>query len=129
MPDDLVETADPKQSLGLTADVPERPVQLGGTLEERQLARTLFSRSRVLVAAQQEPRMHQPAAGHGQFGFRRVKVPVSLRQRSGIASEDSSLIEQPGLPDPPIHAAASLPVSALTPAKRIDMPTHAHRSG
>jgi hypothetical protein len=35
VPDDLVETADPEQCLGLTADIAERPVQLGGTLEQR----------------------------------------------------------------------------------------------
>lgn len=36
VPDDLVEAADPEQRPGLTADVAERPVQLRGTLEQRQ---------------------------------------------------------------------------------------------
>ena len=53
--------------------------------------------------------MHEPAARHGEIGFRRVKLPVGLCQRPGITAEDGSLIEQPGLPDSLVHAAGRLP--------------------
>jgi len=57
--------------------------------------------------------MRQPAARHGQIGFRRVKLPVSFCQRAGITSEDGSLIEQPSPSDPLIHAADRLPHPGL----------------
>jgi hypothetical protein len=57
--------------------------------------------------------MQQPTARHGQVGFRRVKLPVSFCQRTGITSEDGSLIKQPSPPDPLIHAADRLPDPAL----------------
>ena len=53
--------------------------------------------------------MHQPTARYRQIGFRRVKLPVSFCQRTGITSEDGSLIELPSPPNPLIHAADRLP--------------------
>ena len=40
-PDDLVETADPEQGLGLAASVTQRPVRLGRAFKQRQLSRIL----------------------------------------------------------------------------------------
>lgn len=108
VPDDLVQAADPEQRFGLSANVTELLVQPGGTLEQRQFAGVLVGRSRVLVAAQQKPRMHQPAARHGQVGLRRVKLPVSFGQRAGLATEDGSLVELLSPADPLVHAVDCL---------------------
>ena len=48
--------------------------------------------------------MHEPAARQREIGFHRVEFPVGLRQRPGVATEDSSLIQQAGLFDSVIHA-------------------------
>jgi choline dehydrogenase-like flavoprotein len=76
-------------------------------------------------AAQQEPRMHQPAARHSQIGFRRVKLPVGFCQRARLTSEDGSLVEQPGPADPLIHAADRLPHPGLADPAH---PQHDRRS-
>jgi hypothetical protein len=57
--------------------------------------------------------MHQSAARHGQVGLRRVKLTVGFRQRSSITTEHGTLIEQPRLPDPLIHADDRLPHPGL----------------
>jgi hypothetical protein len=72
-----VEAADPEEGLALAAHVAEFPVQLSGALEQGQLPQIRLGCGRVLVAVQQE------------------------------TGEDGSLIQQPGLPDPLIHVAAS----------------------
>jgi hypothetical protein len=66
--------------------------------------------------------MHQPAAHHGQIGFRSVKLPVGFRQQPGITSEHSPLIEQSRLPDPLVHPPTASLIrtwadSGCTPSK------------
>jgi hypothetical protein len=65
----------------------------------------------VLVPAQQESRVHDPAARHGEIRFHPVKFPVSICQQALIATKDGLFIQQPGLPDPLIHAGDHIPLS------------------
>jgi hypothetical protein len=59
------ETAGPEQRLGLTGYVAERRVEAGRPLEQSPFGLIFLRRGRILVAAQQEPRVDEPAARHG----------------------------------------------------------------
>jgi hypothetical protein len=70
--------------------------------------------------------MHQPAARHGQIGFRGVKLPSGFGQQSGIASKHGSLVEQSRLPDPLIHAVNRLPIRAWLDSGTTPQGWHKH---
>jgi hypothetical protein len=48
--------------------------------------------------------MNDLAAGQGQIGLDCIQFPVRYFQRAGIATEDKTLVEEPGPFDSFIHA-------------------------
>jgi hypothetical protein len=104
VPDNLMEAADPEQRLSLAGQVAEHPVQLRRALEQRQLPWVLPHLTGIGVPLLQEARVDDPAAGQGQVSFHGIQLPVCCRQRVGVATEDGTLVQQPGSLDPVLRA-------------------------
>jgi hypothetical protein len=102
-----MEATDPELRFALAALITHLAVELGCSLEGRQLPR-------VLDPGVEEAAVHDPPAGDQQFGLGRVEHPVGVCQPVVLPIEDRTLVQPLRQPHPLIHLAD--PSTAAAPA-------------